>query len=79
MQLTYSQTYNLPQSLLRTATLCICGLTMTFGLFVLMAKLIEQEDVRIVETENFSIGPVIYIEEPGRSEITSDAPVPVQF
>jgi len=64
MQLTYPQTYNLPQSLLRTATLCICGLTMTFGLFVLMAKLIEQEDLRIVKTENFSIGPVIYIEEP---------------
>ena len=69
MQLTYPQTYNLPQSLLRTATLCVCGLAVTFGLFVVMAKLIEQDNVRIVKTEDFTIGPVIYIEEPQDTRI----------
>lgn len=69
MQLTYPQTYNLPQSLLRAATLCVCGITVTFSLFVVMAKLIEQDNVRIVKTEDFTIGPVIYVEEPQDTRI----------
>lgn len=69
MHIIYPEPVTLPQSLLRAATLCGCGLIVTFGLFVLMARLIEQQTVRVVDTETITIGPIIYLEEPQDTRI----------